>query len=278
MGNLAADTALEGGDGRYRGEVQRDWEIWGPNGGYLAAIALRAVGLHTGRARPASITCHFLRPGRFEPIDLEVRTVRGTRRADAVHLVATQGGDEILSAVAWAVDDTPGLEHLHAPLPVDGTPDAVPTVQERLEAAGRADEAPRFRFWENFEGRPLHWVDDWDDREPSDPVAGGWYRFQPAETFADPWVDAGRAVILADTFTWPAAVRAHPPDNRFIAPSLDLAVQLHQEVTDSPWLLVLGDALVAHRGTIGCTSRVWAPDGRLAAVATGTCLCVPAPG
>ena len=41
MGDLAIDTAVEGSDGRYRARLSRDWEIWGPNGGYLAAIALR---------------------------------------------------------------------------------------------------------------------------------------------------------------------------------------------------------------------------------------------
>jgi acyl-CoA thioesterase II len=277
VGDLAADTAVDGEAGRYVGEVSRDWEIWGANGGYLASIALRAAGAHTGRVRPASLTCQFLRAGRFEPIELEVETVRATRRADAVHVRAVQGGDAVLTAQVWAVDDNDGLEHLHTSRPIEGPPEAVPTVRERLEAAGRADESPPFRFWENFDARPLHWVDDWEDRQPGRPEAGGWYRFLPVDSYQDPWVDACRSVILADTFTWPAAVQAHPPGRGFIAPSLDLAVQLHHHAADSPWLLVWGVAPVAHRGTIGCTSQVWAEDGRLAAVAIGTCLCVPAP-
>ena len=88
MGALSTDTAVEGesadGVGRYEAVVSRDWEIWGPNGGYLAAIALRAVGAHSGRLRPASISVQFLRPGRFETMELEVRTARHTRRASAV--------------------------------------------------------------------------------------------------------------------------------------------------------------------------------------------------
>jgi len=279
MGALGSDTALVGssvdGVGHYTGEVSRDWEIWGPNGGYLAAIALRGVGAHTGRARPASISVQFLRPGRFEPIELDVRTVRGTRRADCVHVVARQGGDDIITAQAWAVDETDGLEHHHAPMPIDTPPEATPTVLERLEAAGRADEAPNFRFWENFVARPLDWIDDWETREPTEPQAGGWYRFTPEETSPDPWVDACRSVILVDTFTWPAATRAHSGELPFIAPSLDVNVQLLHHVPDSPWLLAVGQAPVAHRGTIGCYGRVWAADGRLAAMGTGTCICTP---
>jgi acyl-CoA thioesterase len=279
MGALGTDTAVVGsaadGEGRYTAHVSRDWEIWGANGGYLAAIALRAAGAHSGRARPASISVQYLRPGRFEPMELETRTVRGTRRADCVHMVARQGGDDILTAQVWAVDEVEGLEHHHAPMPVDTPPEATPTVLERLEAAGRTGEPPSFPFWENFEARPLDWVDDWETRTPTVPEAGGWYRFAHEETSPDPWIDAGRSVILVDTFTWPAAVRAHSGNLDFIAPSLDVNVQLLHDVPDSPWLLAVGQAPVAHRGTIGCFGRVWTPDGRLAAMGTGTCLCIP---
>jgi len=280
MGALDADTAVVGesadGVGRYTAQVSRDWEIWGPNGGYLAAIALRAVGAHSRRVRPASVSVQFLRPGRFEPMELEVRTVRGTRRADCVHVVARQGGDDIITAQAWAVDEVEGLEHHHAPIPVDTPPEATPTVLERLAAAGRDDEGPSFRFWENFHARPLDWVDDWEAREPGEPEAGGWYQLAHGSSWPDPWVDACRSVILVDTFTWPAATRAHRPGAPYIAPSLDLNVQLLHHVADSPWLLAVGQAPVAHRGTIGCFGRVWSADGRLAAMGTGTCLCVPA--
>lgn len=279
MGDLRVDTAVEGasadGAGRYVGTVSEDWRIWGPNGGYLAAIALRAVGRHTERARPASITCQFLRPGRFEEIELEVRTVRGTRRADAVHVTARQGGDDILTAQVWAVDETEGLVHHAAPMPSAGAPLDHPTRAERFAAAG-VEEPQTFPFWDNFESRPIGWVVDWEHFRGGEPTAGGWYRFVgPPDP--DPWVDGGRSVILIDTFTWPAAVQGHGP-NPYIAPSLDVAVQLHHEVADEEWLFVEGRAPVAHRGTIGCTGQVWAPDGRLAALGTGTLLCLPAPG
>ncbi len=279
MGALGAETAVEGdvldGVGRFTATVSRAWEIWGPNGGYMASLALRAVGAHTGRARPASISVQFLRPGRFEEIELETTVVRGTRRADCVHVVARQGGDDIITAQAWAVDETEGLEHHHAPIPIDTPPEATPTMTERLVAAGRADEPPSFPFWENFEARPLDWIEDWETRPAGEPRAAGWYRFTPEDASPDPWVDACRSVILVDTFTWPAAVRAHAGPLPYIAPSLDLNVQLLHDVPDSSWLLAVGEAPVAHRGTIGCYGRVWSTDGRLAAMGTGTCLCIP---
>ena len=40
MGDLAVDTSLSPlTDGRFTATLSRDWEIWGPNGGYMAAIA-----------------------------------------------------------------------------------------------------------------------------------------------------------------------------------------------------------------------------------------------
>jgi hypothetical protein len=55
MGDFERDTRVEGGGGRYRATLSEDWRIWGPNGGYLAAIALRAVGREAAiRGRRAS--------------------------------------------------------------------------------------------------------------------------------------------------------------------------------------------------------------------------------
>ena len=38
-----SDTAVDGTDGSYRAVLSKDWEIWGPMGGYVAAVALRAT-------------------------------------------------------------------------------------------------------------------------------------------------------------------------------------------------------------------------------------------
>ena len=80
MGDLAADTAIEGSDGRYHAHLSRDWEIWGPNGGYLAVITC-AAGAQTSLRRPATFSCHYLGVADFDAVDLDVRTIRGSRRA-----------------------------------------------------------------------------------------------------------------------------------------------------------------------------------------------------
>ena len=66
MGDLALQTSVEpAGEGSYRAIVHQDWEIWGPCGGYVAAIALRAAGAESPFARPASFFCHYLSVAAF---------------------------------------------------------------------------------------------------------------------------------------------------------------------------------------------------------------------
>jgi hypothetical protein len=60
MGSLDLDTRIETEDGRARALLSEDWRIWGPNGGYVAAIALRAAGRASAFSRPASFAFHFL--------------------------------------------------------------------------------------------------------------------------------------------------------------------------------------------------------------------------
>ena len=50
-------TRLEGDAGRYSVVLSDAWEIWGPSGGYLAALALRAAGDCAEIPRPASFYC-----------------------------------------------------------------------------------------------------------------------------------------------------------------------------------------------------------------------------
>jgi acyl-CoA thioesterase II len=276
MGDLAADTAVHGGEGRYAAKLSQEWAIWGPNGGYLAAIAFRAAMAESAFPLPASMSCQFLRVADFADVDIEVTVLRRTRRAEALQVLLSQDSRPVLGGHVWAVNEVDGLEHDHAPMPDVGPPEATPTIAERLTAADMADAPPPFPFWQNFESRPLDWIVDWEHRPAGDPVAQGWYRYVPTATFDDePVADACRALILIDTFTWPAAVRAHTGVLPFIAPSLDLTVQFHHPTAGQPWLLARGEAPVAQRGTIGCAGRVWSADGRLAALGTGTLLCVP---
>jgi len=276
VGDFAADTAVEGADGRYTARLSKDWEIWGPNGGYVASIALRAAGAHSRFDRPATFSCHYLSTAAFDEVQLEVVTLRSSRRAESVRVSMFQGDRRILEAIAWTVDRLEGLEHDHTSMP------AVPGFDDLASHAdlisGPDYEGPRFPFWDNLDYRPLDWVssEEWLNRQPAFPVSDGWFRFVPASTFADSYLDAARSLLILDTMPWPAAVRAHTGELPFIAPSIDLSVQFHRLAPDSAWLFLRAEAPVAAEGLVSGGGRVWSADGQLLATAVEQMLCVPA--
>src|SRR3954470_181632 len=99
MGDLSVDTAVQPlGDGRYRAKLSRDWEIWGPMGGYVAAIALRAAGAAASLARPARFFCHYLSVARFETIDIDVTSIRRGRSAETLRVSLSQGEKAVMEA------------------------------------------------------------------------------------------------------------------------------------------------------------------------------------
>lgn len=276
MGDFADDTAIETlGDGRYRAQVNADWEIWGPMGGYVAAIAARAAGAEAVHPRPVSFFCHFLGVARFAPVDLTVDIVRRGRSAETLRVTMTQGERPIMDATVAVAAANEGLEHEFGAFPDVPAPESLPT-REELNAE-LDDPRPSFPFWDNFDVRPIDYRRDWPPPGPEDPVVQQWQRFAPRATFDDPWVDVGRYLLLCDLPSWPAAMRHHAwrwddgqPD--WVAPSIDLYVALHRLVPDEPWLLMDGVAPIATDGLLACRSAVWTPDGRLVATGAGQCL------
>jgi acyl-CoA thioesterase-2 len=276
MGDLAVDTALEGGDGRYRGTLSKEWEIWGPMGGYVASFAMRAAGKETSFGRPASFFCHYLGVAAFDEIDITVDKLRSGRTAEAMRVTVTQGERMILDASVWTVGEVDGLDHDHTEAPTVPDPDGLPNFEELF--ADEPDSGPPFPFWNNFEGRPIEFRRDWPPTEPLDPTWMEWLRFLPTSTFDDPWVDACRALILIDVVSWPAASRPHmykqPP---IYAPSMDLYVAFHAAAADDPWLLADGHSTWAGEGLMNWTGRLWSSQRTLIASGMGQLLCRPVP-
>ncbi len=272
MGDFARDTAVEGNDGRYRAVLSEDWNIWGPNGGYSAAIALRAAGAASELTRPASFSCQFLAVPKFGPVELHVKTLRASKRAAALRVSVLQDDRHCLEALAWlVVDGHQGLEHNVAEMPEVAGPEGVPSFEERFKEA----EGTGHAFWDNLEARELTWV-HWEDRKAAEPRWQGWLRFRPTPTFADPFVDAARSLLLIDTLLWPAACKAHV-DITHLAPTLQVDVQFHQAAPEEEWLLCDAHTHIGAGGLLGGTSRIWTRDGRLLASGSGQLFCRPIP-
>src|SRR4051812_39870340 len=156
MGDLDLDTRIEGSDGRWTATLSGDWNIWGPNGGSLASVLLRAAGTHARPPRPASLTVHFLARASFAEVTMTTRTLRRTRRAEAVAVTMTQGDRTVAEALAWFVlDDLDGLDH-----DVTEMPEVAGVDQLRSFDQLRIDHDipdPPFPFWDNLEQWPCRW-------------------------------------------------------------------------------------------------------------------------
>lgn len=271
MGDFVEQTALEPlGDGRFRADISEDWRLWGPAGGLVSAMALRAAGEVTRLARPASFACQYVSFARFAPVELAVTSLRAGRRTEALRVEMSQEGKLVLSAQVWAVEESRGMVHDRVPVPEVPDPDDLPNMEALKGDAGHP-------YYENFERRPIHWHDG-REHTPGEPEIPGWYRFRPRARASDPFVDGARAVVLLDTFTWPTIYGVHPEvPSPWIAPSLDLYVRFHRDTTSHEWLYACGRADLAEDGLLAAAGTVWSRSRQLLASGATQLLCQPRP-
>jgi acyl-CoA thioesterase len=270
MANFLADTRVDRvAAGLYRSALSPDWAVWGPNGGYVAAIALRAALAESRLPRPASVQCHFLAVGEFAPVELRVTSLGGSKRAESLRVEVVQKERLLLSASVWTTDEAlSGYAHDFTRPPAVPRPD---TLRGYQDLAG--DEyAQWYPIWRSIEGRPLSWREP-----PGEPEWRTWLRFTETEV-ADREADAVRQLFWLDFPGWNATTAAHPWPFPYLTPNLDLTVQFHAFAPGSAWMLADGVVPLARDGLLGCTARLWSEDGRLLATGTSKHLCRPNPG
>jgi acyl-CoA thioesterase len=288
--SLATDfdraTALEPlGDGRYRGLVADGWGAPpGPNGGYLAALVVRAmqdVAAPEGDRQLRSFTAHYLRPARPGEVTVTAATVRAGKRFSTLRATVAQNGKEIITALAAfsggelpaAATWTPALPDV-APAPArdaDGvppdeydpraghwlapTPD-MPSIVHRVKIAPQLGGRP-------FSGREL---------SPGEAVqTGGWIQaLQPRP------VDAAYIALLADVW-WPPSLE--PLTDFAIAPTIDLTVHVRADIPPEglPDQPVLGRfrTVAAVNGTMEEDGELFLADGTLLAQSRQLALLAP---
>ena len=282
MGDLDLDTRVEAvAEDTYRATLSEDWNIWGPNGGYLAAVLLRAAAAATELPRPASLAVQFLGRAAFEPVDLEIRRLRRTRRAEALGVSMRQHGKAIAEALAWFVaDDVPGLEHDVTTMPDVARPDDLRTL-------GRARRRPWHRRHRSRSGTTSSTGPASGSRTGRRPVRcrpgpTPGSASAPTATFDDPVVDACRSVVILDTMGWPATTMAHCLG---VADRRAAAVDGAEPGPPRPVppgrarqrraVLPVRRPRSPTRGSITAEGRLWAADGTLLASAGAQLLCTP---
>jgi acyl-CoA thioesterase II len=267
MSGLIEATALEPDGNGFRVTLDPAWDIWGPAGGYIAAIALRAVRKRAEVGhRPLTLTGQFVRVAKPGAIDVSVEPVKtGMTALYAVTL--TQDGKTIFMAQIW----TSARAEVSAPvLPV--MPDVPPPHHLRGQDEIVAERGiKQIAFWRNVEGRPANF------RLYTDPPAATshqhrWMRFRGWTATEDEFLNAMRYVLLVDIGVWPAHWHRLTESASYVAPSLDIWVHFHGGEPAQDWLLSDADTDVSGNGLISGRVRIWSEAGRAVATGGGQCL------
>ncbi|HSS11935.1 MAG TPA: acyl-CoA thioesterase domain-containing protein [Acidimicrobiales bacterium] len=110
-------------DGQWLGSIQPGWDIAGDaNGGYLLAMAARALVGATRRPDPITVTAHYLAPGRTGEVHIVTRVLKRAKRFATATATVSSGARPLL-----AVLGTLGhLAQLEGPELVDGAPPEIP--------------------------------------------------------------------------------------------------------------------------------------------------------
>jgi acyl-CoA thioesterase len=248
--------------GEYRAEVVRSWWIVnGPNGGFVAALVLRAIVAEVDdpQRRPRSLTLHYLRAPAEGPVRIDVTVERSGRTVTNVSARMSQDGRTMVLALAAlavdrdspvAFDDRPGLPTLE-----DGS--AVP-LPEQVPPT----EVDRDRDVPLREHYDLRWVLGDPPFQPREAGAvarcGGWLR--PAEAVA---IDEVALAAMSDAWLPPIFSRHAVA---LAVPTIDLTVHFRSLPSDPlDFCFVEFDSPVAHAGYLVEHGRLWDRHGRLLA-------------
>jgi acyl-CoA thioesterase len=260
---FATDTAVTPlGDHRYRAAIDPGWwVIRGPNGGYLAALVLRAITTDVADAarRPRSFTVHYLRPPREGDVELIVQPERVGRTTTVVTARMLQDGKLTALAVAALGLDRPGPEFAHLPMPdAPGPDDLSPPPLSPVEIPLRARFEMRVAL-----GRPL-----WNPEPATQAVTGGWIRLADPEP-----LDAH--VLAALTDAWFPAVFTTTKVPLGV-PTVDLTIHFRDEPpTAHDWVFVRFVSRHGSGGFLEEDGELWSRDGRLLAQSRQLALAVP---
>lgn len=137
--------------------------ITGPNGGYLAAIVVRALDLRfdTGDRALRSLTVHYLRAPEPGAAEAEILPEREGRNVTFARVQMSQDGRIFATVLAVLARSGEGFELDAAVAPEVVAPDSI-------EPLGASDEAPPFA--RHFDFRPaLHPAE-------GEAITGGWLR------------------------------------------------------------------------------------------------------
>jgi acyl-CoA thioesterase len=235
---------------RWSAAIASGWDISGnANGGYLLAIAARAMSAAIGRSDPITVTGHYLAPGKPGPVSVEVEitkqgrtfgTATATLAAENRPLLRVLGtfGELTNEAAPRIVDvEPPTLPAPEHCLAVEPTDDFPPPVMGKVELRLHPDDATFY-----------------DGRTSGRALMRGWFRLrddEPTDTIA--------LLLAADCFP-PAVFNINLP----VAwtPTIELTVHVRHRPQPG-WLRCRFSTHFVTDGFLEEDGEIWDETGRL---------------
>ncbi len=255
-----ADTALaRQGDGAFAGRIDRGWWVErGPNGGYIAALILRALTMavedqHRDAARePRSLTVQYLAPPAEGPARVATTVERAGRSLTMLSARLLQEDQPLALALATFAAPRSGVAFAEAAMPAAPPPEECPPFPP--PGAALAPINARYEYRLAIGAPPFS--------GGAQARAGGWLRLAEPRP-----VDYPLAAAFTDA--WAPAVFSRLPGPVGV-PTIDLTIHFRARLPRpgaraDDFHLAVFQTRLATEGFIEEDGEIWSRDGTLIA-------------
>jgi acyl-coenzyme A thioesterase PaaI-like protein len=250
-GPFGAATAVEpAAPGEWVASIDPGWEIAGnANGGYLLAMATRALTSAAGRPDPVTVTAHYLSPGLPGSVRIATQILKEGKRF-ATGTATMFSGTRPLLAVLGTLGD---LSQAEGPELIEGAPPELPSPEQCVRVQPAGTFPPPFMGQVDLRLHP-------DDaafatgHQSGRPLMRGWFRLPGDEP-----IDSIALLCAVDAFP-PTAFNARLP----IAWTPTVELTAHIRANPAPgWLRCRFSTRFVTAGFLEEDGEVWDSTGRL---------------
>lgn len=256
--SFAGASAVAGGPGRWKADVPEGWDIRSiTNGGFLMAIATRAMEAETDGRQLISATGSFVNPGTPGTIQIDVDVVKSGRSLSTLTAAASRDGRVLLNVTGVYADaeraipdhelslgslpDLPDPDRCVRAIPDTDPNGFPPPITGKVDVRVHPEDAAAALF-----GQP-----------GEEPLMRGWFRLLDDEE-----MDAHGVVLATDCFP-PAIFNASLPTGW--TPTVELTVQVRNP-KPAGWLACRFGTRYVTDGMLEEDGELWDEDGHLVAL------------
>jgi acyl-CoA thioesterase len=254
--SFATASAIQGTPGTWTAVVEEGWDIFGvSNGGYLMAIATRAMEAESGGRSLISATGNYLNPTTSGPVSIDIATLKEGRSLSTLRARVAREDKSLLTVTAVLADpDRPVFDQDL----VLGGPPQIPPPDEcvMVEPADDGPLPPPFTGKVEIRIHPDD-VFTPSGEKPGRPLVRGWFRLRDGEA-----MDMHAVVMATDSFP-PAIFNTDLPVGW--TPTIDLNVQVRNP-SPTGWLACKIATRFVTDGMLEEDGELWDEQGRLVAL------------